>query len=257
MRRVRRARREVHEERLVGHQGLLLTHPADRVVRQILRQVITLLGRRRRLDRGRTAVQGGIPLVVLTTDEAIEVLEAAATRRPGVERAHRRRLPHRHLVALTELCRRVTVQLQRHRQRRLGVRTQGAVARRRRRRLSDAAHPDRVMIPAGQHRLPRRRTQRRRVEPVEPQAAGGQTLRNGRAARTTEGARCPEPDIIDQDHQHVRRPCGGQQGLDRRKRRVGVLCVIRRQASRRTIRNRQHRAGMPVRTHHIPPSKSV
>ena len=48
-----------------------------------------------------------------------------------------------------------------------------------------------------------------------------------------------------------------QQGLDRREGRVGILGVIRRQASHRTIRNRQHRAGMPVRTHHSPPSSSV
>ena len=143
---------EVHEERLVGHQRLLLTHPADGPVGQVLGQVVALLGRRRRLDRGRPVVQRRVPLVVLAADEPVERLEPATTRRPGVERPHRRRLPHRHLVALAELRRRVAVQLHRHRQRRLGVRTQRVVPGRRRRRLGDAAHPDRMVVASRQQR---------------------------------------------------------------------------------------------------------
>ena len=45
VRRVRRAGREVHEERLVGHQRLLLAHPRDRLVGEILGQVVALLRR--------------------------------------------------------------------------------------------------------------------------------------------------------------------------------------------------------------------
>ncbi len=147
VRRVGRAWREVDEEGLVGHQRLLLTDPADRMVREIIGQVVTLLGRGRRLDRSRPVVQGRVPLVVLPADEPVEVLEPATTRRPCVERPHRRGLPHRHLVALAELRRRVPVQLERLRQRRLGVRPQRVVARRRRRRLGDRAHPYRVVVP--------------------------------------------------------------------------------------------------------------
>ena len=83
------ARGEVDEERLVGHQRLLLTHPADRPISQILGQVIPLLRRRRRLHRCRPLVQGGIPLVVLTTDETVERLEPTTPRRPRIERTHR------------------------------------------------------------------------------------------------------------------------------------------------------------------------
>ena len=122
-------RREVDEERLVGHERLLLADPADRAVGEVLGEVVALLGRRGRLDRGRALVQRRVPLVVLAADEAVERLEPAAARRPRVERAHRRGLPHRHLVALAELRRRVAVELQRHRQRRLRVRPQRAVAR--------------------------------------------------------------------------------------------------------------------------------
>ena len=146
--------REVDEERLVRHQRLLLADPADAVVGQVLGEVIALLGRRRRLDRRRAVVQGRVPLVVLAADEPVELLEPAPAGRPRVERPHRRRLPHRHLVALAELRRRVAVQLQRHRQRRLGVRAQRAVARRRGRRLGDPAHPHRMVVAARQQRLP-------------------------------------------------------------------------------------------------------
>lgn len=52
---------------------------------------------------------------------SVEVLEPAATRRPGVERSHRRGLPRRYLVALSELSRRVAVELQRRGQRGLRV----------------------------------------------------------------------------------------------------------------------------------------
>ena len=69
---VRRAGREVDEERLVRHQRLLLTHPAHSPIGQILGQVISLLGGRRRLNRSRAVVQRGIPLVVLPADEAVE-----------------------------------------------------------------------------------------------------------------------------------------------------------------------------------------
>ena len=250
VRRVGRARREVDEERLVRHQRLLLADPADRPVGQVLGEVVALLGRRRRLDRRRAVVQRRIPLVVLAADEPVERLEPAAARRPRVERAHRRRLPHRHLVALAELRRRVAVQLQRHRQRRLGVRPQRAVARRRRRRLGDAAHPDRVVVAAGQQRLPGRRAQRRGVEPVVPQPAGGEPLGGRRAgtARRTRSTRRTRRRRAGRSARSAR-PAGGSSGSIGGIRRVGVLRVVGRQPGRRPVRDGQHRAGVPVRAH--------
>ena len=57
VRRVRRARREVHEERLVGHQRLLLARPGDRLVGQVFGEVIALGRRLGRLDRRRALVE--------------------------------------------------------------------------------------------------------------------------------------------------------------------------------------------------------
>ena len=45
VRRVRGAGREVHEERLVGHQRLLLAHPPDRLVGHVLGEVVALVRR--------------------------------------------------------------------------------------------------------------------------------------------------------------------------------------------------------------------
>ena len=106
------ARREVDEEGAVGHQRLLLADPADGAVGQVLGQVVALLRGRRRLDRRRALVERRVVLVRLAAEEAVEVLEAAAAGRPGVEGAHRARLPGRHLVALAELRGGVAVQAQ-------------------------------------------------------------------------------------------------------------------------------------------------
>ena len=249
MRGMRCARREIDKERLLRHQRLLLTHPGDGPIGQILGQVITLFRGRRRLHRCRTVIQRRIPLIVLPANEPVERLEPTTTRGPRVKRAHRRRLPHRHLMALTELRGRIPVQLQSHRQRRLRVRPQRAIARSRRRRLGNTAHPHRMMITARQQRSPRRRTQRCGVETVVHQTTRRQPVRRRRTTRTTKRARRAETDIIQQDDQNVRRTLRRQQWLDRREGSVWILRVISRQTRRWPVRDGQHRACMSVGTH--------
>ena len=211
---VRGARREIDEERLLRHQRLLLMHPADGAVGHVLGEVVALFGGGRRLDRRHALVERRVVLARLAADKAVEVLEAPAAGRPGVERTHGRSLPGRHLVALAELGGRVPVQLQRERQRRLGVRAQRVVARRRRGELRDGAHPDRVGIAAGQHRLPRGRAQRAGVEAGELQPVGRQLLGDRRLARPAERAGRTEAHVIEQDDEDVRRPGGRNHRLD-------------------------------------------
>jgi hypothetical protein len=76
---MRRPGREVHEEWLVGHQGLLLADPIDRVVGHVLGEVVALLGRAVGLHRHGVLVDGRGVLVGLPTDEPVEMLEATAT----------------------------------------------------------------------------------------------------------------------------------------------------------------------------------
>ena len=135
-------------------------------------------------------------------------------------------------MALAELRRRVAVELQRLGQRRGRVRAHRAVAGRRRRDLGDPAHPDRVMVAPGQQRLPRRRTQRRRVEAVVLQPGRSQALRRRRRARPAERTRRAKADVVEQHHDYVRRPRRRPQRLDRRKRRIRILGVVGDQARR-------------------------
>src|SRR4029450_11653040 len=105
------AGREVHEEGLVGRERLLLRDPGHGLVGHVLHEVVTLFGRLLRLARRGALVQRRVPLVRPAADEPVEVLEAAAAGGPGIEWSHRARLPHRHLVTLAELSRRVPLRL--------------------------------------------------------------------------------------------------------------------------------------------------
>ncbi len=145
MRRVCRPRRPVDEERLVGHQRLLLADPLDRVVGHVLGEVVALLGGAVGLDRNGVVVDRRVVLVGLPPDEAVEVLEPAAGR-PLPEGAHRTGLPHRHLVALTELGGGIAVEFEDLRQGGCGVRPDRVVAGRRGREFGDRAHPHRMVI---------------------------------------------------------------------------------------------------------------
>ena len=199
------AGREIHEERLVRHQRLLLARPLDRLVGQVLGEVIALLGCLLRLDRRRAFVNGRIPLVGLAADEPVEVFEPAASGRPLVERPHRARLPDRHFVALAELRRRVAIEFEGHRERRLVLRQHRRVAGRRGRDLADAAHVHRVVIAAGQQRLACRRAQRRRVKAVELEAVLGEALGGWRVDGAAERTRGGKPHVVEEHDEHVGR----------------------------------------------------
>jgi hypothetical protein len=201
---VRGARREVDEERLVGHERLLLAHPRDRAVGDVLGEVVPVLGRSLGLHRSRPLVERGEILVRFAADEAVEVLEPSAAARPAVERSHRARLPDRNLVALAELRRRVPVQLERLRKGSAGLRTDRAVARRGRRELGDPAHANRVVVSAGEERLSGRRAEGGRVEAVEPEPGLGEPLRRRRVAWAAECTRGSKPRIVDQHDENVR-----------------------------------------------------
>src|SRR5262249_29435133 len=123
---VRRAGREVDEERPVGRERLLRSYPRDRVIGEVLGEVIALLWGPVDFHGCGAVGERRAPLVVLAADETVEVLESRAGR-PHVEGADRAVLENRHLVALAELRRRVAVQSQRLRERRLGVRPQRGV----------------------------------------------------------------------------------------------------------------------------------
>ena len=109
-------------------------------------------------------------------------------------------------MPLAERRRAVPVVPQDPRQRRAIARKHRRVPREPARELTDRAETDRVVVPPGQQRRPRRRAQRRDMEPVVPQPALShpRVVRGG--YRPTEGGRVAEPGIVDQHQQHIRRP---------------------------------------------------
>ena len=98
------------------------------------------------------------------------------------------------------------------------------------------------MIAPRKQRLAGRRTQRRCVKPGVGEPARLQPLGHRHLHRPAKRARSAEPDIIEQDHENVRRTLGRQQRLDRRKRRIGVLRVIRRQPHIRAAQESEGRS---------------
>jgi hypothetical protein len=250
VRSVGRTRREIHEELLVWHQRLLLAHPGDRLVGQVLGEVVALIGRAPRMRASSALDQGRIPLICLAADEPEEMLKPG-TCRPAVERAGRARLPSRDFVALAELRRRVAVQLEDLGQRRASVGPHRGVAGRRCRHLGDATHADRMMIAAAEKRGARRRANRRRVEARVLQPLRRQSLGSWRVAWATKSARRAEAHVIEQHHQHVRRPGGRPQRLDRRELVLGVFGVVCRVADRLAIGDRQYGAFERVTSSHV------
>src|SRR5262249_20109335 len=86
MRRMDCPRREIEEERLAGRGLLLILDEADRLRGEVVRQVIAVLGSRRRVDETVVAHQLGGPLVGVAVQESVVALEAQAEG-PAIERA--------------------------------------------------------------------------------------------------------------------------------------------------------------------------
>ena len=155
VRTVRRAGREVDEERLVWSRRLLRPDPLDRLVGEILGEVVVVAADVR-LDGGRLVVQCRFVLRGVAAQETVEAFEPEP-RRPAVERPGRADLPGRGEVRLAEQsrccsrsCRRIcaTVAVL------CGMHT--VVAGEPVGDLTDRAHVRAVVVAPGQQRRPRR-----------------------------------------------------------------------------------------------------
>ncbi len=149
MRRMGGTGREVDKEWFVRCERLLLRNPGHRLVGHVLHEVVAFFRRLLWLDRGGAFVQRRVPLICLTADKAIKILEAAAAGGPCVEWTHRACFPHRNLVAFAKLRGGVAVEFQRPRQRRYGIRQHRAVPRCSGGDLRNATHACGVMVSPG------------------------------------------------------------------------------------------------------------
>ena len=195
---------EVQEEGLAGRPLLLVLHHADRLIGQVLAEVVALLGPAGRLDVVVVADEIGGPMVRVPLQEPVVALEAEAER-PGREGAGGRALPAGGEVPLADGHRRVAGVAQEtgERGRRLGE--SGVVAGEAQRDVGQEAHPHRVVVAPGEERCPRRGAQGGDVEAVERCAAGRQAVEMWRADVGAEGAQVAEAGVVQHDGDHIGR----------------------------------------------------
>ena len=233
------AGRPIHEEWLVRRERLVALHPRQRVLGQILAQVILLVVRR--LDRIEILEQPRLPLRGLAGEEAVEVVETdSLTGRPERERPHRRRLGRWRVVPFAERGRLVAVGAKHLRQGGGGSRNHAGVAVPIHRALGDGAGTDALMIAAGQQCGTRRRADRRSVKRVVADALIRDARQRGRPDRATVGVRQSEADVVQQDDQNVGRILG-QMALHDAGLVLRVLQGRRGYARRRGRWKGQHR----------------
>ena len=201
------AQGEVQEERLARRPLLLVLHHADRLVGQVLTQVIALFGPAGRLDVVVVADEVRGPVVGVALQEPVVALEAEAEG-PGVEGPGRRTLPTRREVPLADGHGRVPgiAQEPGERGRRLGQ--AGVVTGEPQRDVGQEPHPDGVVVAAGEEGRPGGRAQRGDVEAVERGSAGGQGVQVRCPDVGAEGPQVAEAGVVEHDGDDVGRALG-------------------------------------------------
>ena len=235
VRRVGGARRILDEERLRGHRLIHAIQVIDRVVGHAGDQVplrFALEG----IDLGGVAVEVRLPLVGIAADEAVEVLEAQAGR-PFVERSRLAGGEGRGVVVLAEPRRGVAVVEQDPSDGGLVVRDDAVVTGEPRGLLGNHTKAHRVVVPSGDQRGARRRTECGRVDVVVAQTVLRDTVHRRRRNDAAEGRGHPEPGVIRDDEQDVGRTLGRYDA--RRPPRRRLQGVILDHAAERRLGRRQ------------------
>ena len=195
VRAVRRARRPVHEERLVGRESAMPFHPGDRLVGQVFAQMIFRVVRR--LDGIEVLIEPRFPLRRFAGEKAVEIIEAdALAGRPSRERPHGRGLVRRRVVPFAERGGLVTIFAEHLGERRRCSRDHARIAVPIHGALGDGARPDALMIAPGQQRRARRRTNRSRVEGVVADPLIGDARQRRRMDRAAIGVGKPKAHVI-------------------------------------------------------------
>ena len=204
MRAVRRAEREIEEERLLARGGGLVAHETDRMVHQVGGQVIALLRRGRRIHAMVVVHQVRMEVVGQGIQEAVEALEAAS-QRPLVVRPGRARLVDRRHVPLAHTHRAVAGPLQD-----LGdgaglLADMAARIGKTAVRVGQEGHAHAVMIASGQQAGAGGRAKRRHVQVVVAQALLREPVDGRRLDGGAVAAEAGEADVVEQHHHHVGR----------------------------------------------------
>ena len=210
MRRVAGAGREVQEERFGGQHVAKIIDEEDRLVGQVLGQVIARFGRGRRVDLMVVVHQVGVVLIGLAGQEPVEPLEATAER-PALAGARHGHLGRRREMPLADREGAVAGANQYLRQHPVGLGDGGVVAREAGRHLGDSRHAVAVVVAAGEQAGAGRGAQGGGVETRIAQAPGRQAVEGRRGDIGPVTSELGKAHVVQQDHHHV--------GCARRRRR--------------------------------------
>ncbi len=202
VRRVARAGAEVEEERLLGVDGPQVVDALDRVVGEVLGEVVAVLVGAGWLDEVVVVHEVGCELVGLAVEEAVEALEAAPERppRPG---AGEMRVLVGGQVPLADRVGRVALVAQDLGEEPGRAGDASGVPGEAAGQVRDPSHPDRVVVAAGEEAGPGRRAEGGGVEARVLQAAGGETVERRRVDVGAVAAELCEADVVEHDEHHV------------------------------------------------------
>ena len=154
---------------------MLVLHHPDRLIGEVLGEVVSVLGPARRVDVVVVAHEVRGPLVGVTSEEPVVPLEADAER-PVVERSGRGELVARCEVPLANGQCVVPAVTQDARQRRCTLRDRAGVTGKGHRHVGKEPHADGVVVASCHETGASGRAQRGHVEPVVTQAVRGEAV---------------------------------------------------------------------------------
>ena len=189
---------------------MLLVDPADRVIGQVMFQMIGGIGWRLHM-RG-IFDQIGFGHAAVGPQEAVEIFETQA-RGPAIERSGAAHFPFRGDMPLADHRRIIAVFLQDLGHGAGAFGDQAVIAVIACRPVGDIAHADRLRIAPGQQRGAGRRTDGDGVELVITQSGLRERVEGRRGDRAAKGAAGTKADIVGHDDQDIGSPVGGADWL--------------------------------------------
>ncbi len=242
MRRVRAAGGVVHEPRLGRVLRPDAVQPLDRLVGQVVREVVLLAVPALRDPEHRVVLgDDRVVLACCPGQEPPEVVEAPRLR-PVAERARRALHVVGCQMPLAEPAGDVAVLLQNARQRGAAAGPRRGIAGERARVLGDGTEAHPVMVTASQQSRAGRRAERGHMEAVVRQPHVPHP-RHGRGRdRAAERIGVTEPGVVDQHNQHVRGVLGRLRPGDHRPVRNRLADRAPHRPAEAAVGDRQHRA---------------
>ena len=222
MRAVRGAARPIHQERLVGRKGLVLTQPGDRIVRQVLAKMVIIVtaGSVGVLYEGCVSDKARLVLRRFPCEKSVKVLEAVACG-PIIKRACGGGVHCRGIVPLAPGPGVISIIVEHLGYGSAAFRDGAHIAVPVVRQLGDLTAGHTVMVPAGEQRRARGRTHRRCVKPVVGDPLFGDLVQGRCMNLAAVGVRLGRTDVINEHDENVR--CILWQTVHGRKRAVNRL----------------------------------